>query len=87
MQSSAAGIAVIIIRPEAGSPDGQMRGAAGEAKGARHRGHHRLVSVRPNSDLDLAGEIDAVHGFEKAVHEMLARLLAVGDDIDSAILL
>ena len=35
----------------------------------------------------LAGEVDALDEFEKAVHEMLARLLAVGDDVDAAILL
>ena len=33
------------------------------------------------------GEIDAVDEFEKAVDEVLARLLAVGDDVDAGVLL
>ena len=49
--------------------------------------HHRLVAVGADADLDLVREIDAVDRFEEAVHEMLARLLAVGDDVDAAILL
>src|SRR6266581_1847652 len=58
-----------------------------EAKGARDGRHHRLVAVGADADLDLAREIDPIDEFEKAVHEMLARLLAVGDDVDAAILL
>ena len=54
---------------------------------AGDRRHHRLVAVGADPDLDLAGEIDPVDEFEKAVDEMLARLLAVGDDVDAAILL
>ena len=34
-----------------------------------------------------AVEIDAVDAFEKAVHEMLPRLLAVADDVDAGVLL
>ncbi len=33
------------------------------------------------------GEVDAVDELEKAVDEMLARLLAVGDDVDAGVLL
>ena len=58
-----------------------------EAQLLSDRRHHCLVAVGADPDLDLAGEIDAVDGLEKAVHEMLARLLAVGDDVDAAILL
>ena len=58
-----------------------------EAQRAGDRRHHRLVAVGADADLDLAREVDAVDEFEKAVHEMLARLLAVGDDVDAAILL
>ena len=49
--------------------------------------HHRLVAVGADAHLDLVGEVDAVDEFEKAVHEMLARHLAVGDDVDAGILL
>ena len=61
--------------------------AALEPKLAGDRRHHRLVAVGADADLDLAGEVDAVDEFEKAVDEMLARLLAVGHDVDAAILL
>jgi hypothetical protein len=44
-------------------------------------------SGRRGSDFDLSREIDSIYGFEKAVHEMLARPLAVSDDVDAAILL
>jgi hypothetical protein len=33
------------------------------------------------------GEIDALDLFQKAMNEMLARLLALGDDVDAGILL
>jgi hypothetical protein len=49
-------------------------------------GTHRLVAVVADAHLD-AFEVDAVDRFEKAVHEMLARLLAVGDDVDAGVLL
>ena len=61
--------------------------AALEPQLADHLRHHRLVAVGADSDLDLVREIDAVDEFEEAVDEMLARLLAVGDDVDAAILL
>ncbi len=61
--------------------------AAVQPELAGHRRHHRLVAVGPDPDLHLAREIDAVNEFQKPVHEMLARLLAVGDDVDAAILL
>ena len=49
--------------------------------------HRRLVAVVANADAHPAGEIDALDAGEKAVHEMLTRLLAVGDDVDAGILL
>jgi hypothetical protein len=49
--------------------------------------HHRLVTVGADPDFDLAGEIDPIDEFEKAMDEMLARLLAVGHDVDAAVLL
>ena len=42
----------------------------------------RVVAV-PDPDGPAVLEIDAVEGFEKGGHEMAARLLAVGDDVDS----
>ena len=48
--------------------------------------HVRLVAVVADAHRDLVGEVDAVD-VEKAVDEMLARLLAVGDDVDAGILL
>ena len=57
---------------------------------AQRRGddrHHRLVAVVADSHLDLVREVDAVDPLQKAVHEMLARLFAVADDVDAAILL
>ena len=54
-----------------------------QAQRADHRRHHRLVAVVADAHLDLVREIDAVDEFEEAVHEMLARLLAVGDDVDA----
>jgi hypothetical protein len=40
-----------------------------------------------DAHLNLVGEIDAVHLLQKAVDEMLAGLLALGDDVDAGILL
>ena len=61
--------------------------AAAELERPGHRRHHRLVAVVADAHLDLVGEVDAVDEFEKAVHEMLPRLLAVGDDVDAGVLL
>src|SRR5271169_1753662 len=49
--------------------------------------HLRLVSVVANAHRDAAGEIDAFDVFEKPVHEMLPRLLAIGHDVDPGVLL
>ena len=49
--------------------------------------HVSLIAVVANADAHAAGEIDAVDACEKTVHEMLTRLLAVGDDVDAGILL
>jgi len=43
--------------------------------------------LRADTDLDLAREVDALDVFEEAVHEVLARLLAVRDDIHTGVLL
>jgi len=44
--------------------------------GCHHLRHHRLVAILADSHLDLVGEIDAFDLLQKAVDEMLARLLA-----------
>ena len=49
--------------------------------------HHRLVAVLADAHLDALREVDAVDAFEEAMDEMLARLLAVGDDVDAGVLL
>ena len=61
--------------------------AALEPQRADHGRHHRLVAVVADAHLDLVREVDAVDEFEKAVDEMLARLLAVGDHVDAGVLL
>ncbi len=48
---------------------------------------HRLVAIVANAHFDAPFEVDAVDRFEKAVDEMLARLLAVADDIDAGVFL
>ena len=55
--------------------------------GAGDRRHHRLIAVVANAHRDAPSEVDAVDVFEKAVDEMLPRLLAVGDDVDAGIFL
>ena len=61
--------------------------AAAQLQFAGDRRHHRLVAVGADAHFDLPVEIDAVDEFEEAVDKMLARLLAVGDDVDAGILL
>jgi hypothetical protein len=57
---------------------------------ARHRTHHRgyagVIAIADAHCLAL-GEIDAVEVLDEGGHEMLARLLAVTDDIDAGVLL
>ena len=49
--------------------------------------HVGFVAVVADADAHAAGEIDTLDPGQKPVHEMLTRLLAVGDDIDAGILL
>ena len=58
-----------------------------ERERAGHGRHHRLVAIVADAHFDLVGEVDAVDEFQEAVNEMLARLLAVGDDVDAGVLL
>ena len=52
-----------------------------------HDRHHRFVAVGADSHLDFVREVDSVDIFEKAMHEMLARHLAVANDVDTGVLL
>src|SRR4249920_987396 len=63
-----------------------MHAALQAQLGGDHR-HHGVVAVVADAHLHLAAEIDAVDELEEAVHEVLARLLAVGDDVDAGVLL
>jgi hypothetical protein len=58
-----------------------------QAQRADHGRAHRLVAVVANTHFDALVEIDAFDRFKKAVHEVLARLFAVGDDVDPGVLL
>jgi hypothetical protein len=49
--------------------------------------HFRVVTIVADAHRDPSGKIDTLDVFEKAVHEVLARLLAVGDDIDPGVFL
>ncbi len=57
--------------------------AALQPQRRHHLRHHRLVAVFADSHLDLVGEVDALDLLQKAVDKMLARLLALGHDIDA----
>ena len=72
-----------------GAGDARLVGvdAALQLQRRHHLRHHRLVAVFADSHLDLVGEIDALDIGEKAVHKMLPRLLAFGDDIDAGVFL
>jgi len=49
--------------------------------------HLGLIAVVTNAHRDPPGEIDTLDVFEETVHEMLARLLAVRDDVDPGVFL
>ncbi len=61
--------------------------AAGQPQRAGDRRHHRLVAIVANAHLDLVGEVDALDALQEAVHEVLARLFAVGNDVDAGVFL
>ncbi len=58
-----------------------------QAQRRHHLRHHRLVAVGADSHLHLVGKIDALDVLQEAVHEMLPRLLPLGDDVDPRIFL
>src|SRR3989441_6871156 len=59
--------------------------AAGD--GAGDRRHLRLVAVGADADRHALTEVDPLEPLQEAVHEVLPRLLAVGDDVDARRLL
>ena len=52
-----------------------------------HRGHLDHVAVVADAHLSHSVPVDAVDVLQEAVHEMLAELLAVADDVDAGVLL
>ena len=61
--------------------------AAFQLQRRHHLRDHRLVAVLADAHLDPVGEVDAVDLFQKAVHEVLPRLFALGEDIDAGVFL
>jgi hypothetical protein len=49
--------------------------------------HFRVAAIAADAHRNPPGKIDTLDVFEEAVHEMLTRLLAIGDNIDPGILL
>jgi hypothetical protein len=49
--------------------------------------HERLVPVVADPELDLAREVDPVDRLQESMDEVLARLLALADDVDAGVLL
>src|SRR5207253_7786203 len=71
----------------AGKPRLRGMDAALEPQRSDDSRHHRLVTVAADAHLDAFGKVDALDELQKAMDEMLARLLAVADDVDPGILL
>ena len=61
--------------------------AALEREFSAHDRHHGFVTIAADAHLDLVREVETVDEFQEAVHEMLARLFAVADDVDAGIFL
>jgi hypothetical protein len=77
----------LLARMGAGKPRLARVHPRAQPQRAGDRRAHRLVAVGADAHLDAPVEVDAFDRFEKAVHEVLARLLAVADDVDAGILL
>ena len=75
------------VRMSAGEPGFAGMHARAKTQRADHGRTHRFVTIVADAHLDAPVEVDALDRLEEAVHEMLARLLAVADDIDAGILL
>ena len=77
------------MRCRVGAGEPRLAGVHARAQPQRrdHGRTHRLVAVVADAHLDAPVEIDALDRFEEAVDEMLARLLAVADDVDAGVLL
>jgi hypothetical protein len=52
-----------------------------------HHRHHGVVAVVADAHLHLVLEVDSLDVLEEPVHEVLARLLAVADDVHAGVLL
>ena len=61
--------------------------AALEAQRRDHLRHHRVIAVVADAHLHLVLEVDALDLFEEAVHEVLARLLAIAHDVQARVFL
>ena len=61
--------------------------AGAKTQRADHGRTHRLVAIVADAHLDAPVKVDALDRFEKAVHEVLARLLAIADDVDAGVFL
>ncbi|MNV94638.1 hypothetical protein D3C71_1894530 [compost metagenome] len=61
--------------------------AALEAQGRHHLGHLGVVAVVADAHRHLVDEINALHLLHKTMHEMLARLLSITDDIQACVFL
>ncbi len=61
--------------------------AALQPQRRHHLRHHRVVAVVADAHLHLVLEVDAFDALEEAVHEVLARLLAVAHDVQAGVLL
>jgi hypothetical protein len=59
----------------------------GPVRRSGHRRHLGPVAVGPDADRHPPREVHALDPLEEAVDEVLARLLAVGDDVDPRVLL
>jgi hypothetical protein len=73
------------MRP--GQPRLLAVGAAAPAQRPRDGRHLGLVAVVADAHAHLVGKVDAVDVLEKAVDEMLPRLLAIADDVDAGVFL
>ena len=79
----------LILRVRVGAQQARLGGvhAALQPQRRHHLRHHRVVAVVADAHLDLVLEVDALDLLEEAVHEVLARLLAVADHVEAGVFL
>ena len=61
--------------------------AALQAQVGNHLRHHCIVTVVTDAHLHFVLEVDALDLFQKAMHEVLARLLSIAHDIQPSVFL